>query len=43
MQFSDGSTQVVAVRPDVDLSKATIGTEVVIRKTAAIAMAVEKP
>jgi hypothetical protein len=43
LQFSDGSQQVVAVRPDVDLSKAKIDTEVVIRMTAAVAIAVEKP
>lgn len=43
LQLPDGSSQVVNVRPDVELKKSQIGKEVVIRKTAAIALAVEKP
>lgn len=43
LQFPDGSSKTVNVRPDVDLTKAKIGEEVVIRTTAAIAIAVEKP
>lgn len=43
LQFPDGSSKTVAVRPDVDLSKRKTGEEVVINITAAIAIAVEKP
>jgi hypothetical protein len=43
LQFPDGSTKKVAVRDDVDLSKRSIGEEVVIRSTEAIAVTVEKP
>jgi len=43
LEFPDGSSQTVNVRPDVKLSKSQIGKEVVIRKTAAIALSVEKP
>jgi len=43
LQFPDGSTKTIAVRPDVELSAASVGTEVVIRKTQALALSVEKP
>jgi hypothetical protein len=43
LQFEDGSTGVVAVRPDVDLSKRKIGERVVIRITEALAIQVAKP
>jgi hypothetical protein len=43
LKFPDGSSKTVAVRPDVDLSKAKTGEEVVINITAAIAIAVQKP
>jgi hypothetical protein len=43
LQFEDGSTRTVAVRPDVDLSKRKIGDKVVIRTTGALAIRVVKP
>jgi phage baseplate assembly protein gpV len=43
LQFPDGSRKTFKVRPDVSLSKDTIGTEVVIRTTQAVAVSVEKP
>jgi hypothetical protein len=43
LKFPDGSMHTVAVRPDVDLTKAKIGAEVVIRTTSAIAISVQKP
>lgn len=43
LQFEDGSTRTVAVRPDVDLRKRKIGDKVVIRTTGALAIRVEKP
>ena len=43
LQFDDGTTQTVAVRPDVDLSKRKVGDKVVIRTTEALAITVEKP
>ena len=43
LQFEDGTTRTVAVRPDVDLAKRKVGETVVIRKTEALAIAVEKP
>jgi Cu/Ag efflux protein CusF len=43
LQFDDGSTRTVAVRPDVDLSKRKIGDKVVIRTTGALAIRVVKP
>jgi Cu/Ag efflux protein CusF len=43
LQFEDGSTGVVAVRPDVDLSKRKVGEQVVIRITEALAIQVAKP
>jgi len=43
LQFEDGTTRIVAVRPDVDLSKQKIGDSVVIRITEALAIQVAKP
>lgn len=43
LQFEDGTTHTVAVRPDVDLSKRKVGEAVVIRATEELAIAVEKP
>jgi hypothetical protein len=41
--FPDGNTKTVQVRPDVDLTKAKLGQQVVIRSTRTIALLVEKP
>ena len=43
LQFEDGSTRAVAVRPDVDLSTRKVGEKVVIRITEAVVINVEKP
>ena len=43
LRFPDGSVRTVAVRPDVELSPASVGTEVVLRSTKALALSVEKP
>jgi hypothetical protein len=43
LQFADGSTRTVAVRPDVDLSKRKVGDKVLIRTTGALAIQVVKP
>ena len=43
LQFPDGSTKTFPVRPDVDLAKAKLGEQVVIRSTQAMALLVEKP
>jgi hypothetical protein len=43
LQFEDGTTHTVAVRPDVDLSKRKVGDKVVIRTTGALAIQVVKP
>jgi hypothetical protein len=43
LQFEDGTTRTVAVRPDVDLSKRKIGDKVVIRITESLAIQVVKP
>ena len=43
LQFPDGSSKTFKVRPDVTLTKETVGTEVVIRTTQAVAVSVEKP
>jgi len=43
LQFPDGTTKTVPVRPDVDLTKARLGQQVVIRSTQAVAFLVEKP
>lgn len=43
LEFPDGSTRTVAVRPDVDLTRRKVGETVVIRSTEAFAILVEKP
>lgn len=43
LQFEDGTTRTVAVRPDVDLSQRKVGDKVVIRTTEALAITVRKP
>ena len=41
--FPDGRTKTFKIRPDVDLTKQAVGTDVVIRATEAMALRVEKP
>jgi hypothetical protein len=43
LQFPDGTSHKVTVRKDVDLTKRSVGEEVVIRTTDALAITVEKP
>ena len=43
LEYPDGGTRTVSVRPDVKLSSADVGREVVIRSTEAVAIKVEKP
>lgn len=43
LEFPDGSRKTVAVRPDVDLTQRKVGEKVVIRKTEAMAISVDKP
>lgn len=43
LQFPDGSSKTFKVRPDVNLAQQTVGQEVVIRTTDAVAITVEKP
>jgi len=43
LQLPDGSSKTFKVRPDVELTKDNVGTEVVIRTTEAVAISVEKP
>lgn len=43
LEFPDGATKTVAVRPDVKLSSADVGREIVFRTTQSIAVKVEKP
>jgi len=43
LQFPDGTTKTIKVRDDVDLTKAAVGEDVVIRATEALAISVEKP
>ena len=43
LQFEDGTTRTVAVRPDVDLRKQKVGENVAIRITDALAIQVAKP
>jgi hypothetical protein len=43
LQFEDGSSRTVAVRPDVDLEKRKVGDKVVIRITEAVAVGVKAP
>lgn len=42
LQFADGSSKTIRVREDVDLTQRKIGEKVVIRKTEALAVAVEE-
>ena len=41
--FPDGTTKTFPVRKDVDLTKQTVGADVVMRVTEAVAISVEKP
>jgi translation elongation factor P/translation initiation factor 5A len=41
--FPDGTSHSFTVRPDVDMTKHSVGDEVVIRATEAVAISVEKP
>jgi len=41
--FPDGTSKTFKVRPDVDLTKQTVGQDVVFRTTEALAISVEKP
>jgi hypothetical protein len=43
LQFSDGTIHPVTVRPDVDLSKVSVGQQVMIRSTEETAIHLEKP
>jgi hypothetical protein len=43
LKFEDGTTHIVAVRPDVDLSKRKVGDKVVIRTTESLAIKIAKP
>ena len=43
LQLPDGTSKTFDVRPDVDLTKETVGTDVVICTTEAVAVSVEKP
>jgi hypothetical protein len=43
LQFQDGTTHTVAVRPDVDLTQRKVGEKVVIRVTEAVAFSMAKP
>ena len=42
LQFSDGTTRTISVRPDVDLTQRKVGEKVVMRVTEAVAVSVEK-
>jgi hypothetical protein len=41
--FPDGTSKTFKVRKDVDLTKQTVGSDVVIRVTEAVAISLEKP
>ena len=43
LRFPDGTSKTFKVRKDVDMTKAKLGDEVVIRTTEAVAISVEKP
>ena len=43
LQFPDGQTRKIAVRPDIDLTKRKVGEKVVIRKADTMAIKVETP
>ena len=42
LEFADGTTHTVDVRPDVDLTQRKVGEKVVIRATESLAISVEK-
>jgi hypothetical protein len=43
LEFPGGRTQTVAVRPDVDLTRAKVGQEIVVQTTETVMIDVEKP
>jgi hypothetical protein len=43
LQFPDGKSKTFKVRPDVDLTQASVGQTVLIRATQGVAITVEKP
>jgi Cu/Ag efflux protein CusF len=43
LRFPDGTTKTFKVRPDVDMTKHSVGDEVVFRTTESVAVSVEKP
>jgi len=43
LKMPDGTTKTIKVRPDVDLSKRSVGEEVVFRSTDAVAIRIENP
>ena len=43
LRFSDGTAETFDVRKDIDMSKAHLGQEILIRSTEAVAVRVEKP
>jgi hypothetical protein len=43
IEFSDGSTQRVPVRPDVDLTRYNVGDTVIARRTTTLSLLVESP
>jgi hypothetical protein len=43
LRFPDGSSKTISVRKDVDLTRRSVGEEVVIRSTEVMAITVEKP
>ncbi len=43
LRFSDGTRHTFKIRPDVDMTKYSVGDEVVFRTTEAVAISVEKP
>jgi hypothetical protein len=43
LEFPDGSKKTFSVRPDVDLTKRSVGEQVVIQETESVAISVEKP
>ena len=43
LEFPDGTTRTVTVRPDVKLASSDVGREIVFRATESVAVKVEKP
>ncbi len=43
LQFPDGTSQTYPIRPDVDLTKRSVGEQVTVRSTIAVAITVESP